>query len=258
MRTRSYEKITENSRRLAQMHQFRPEPFLIMLASLGSGGIKANNAWMSLQLQKFIHRELRISDDAVKGSNLHYNPPMQRWAPVVRTGLSRRLGDQVGEGEDPDNEDEGEDGSVRDSMGGETSLETPLPKMASPSLNAIYGQHMLSAKAYQSALCGCPFPVVLSPLICAVYLFRAYQITQHDPLLCSLIAQAFFGRSMNRQSDNRNYQIAQVSSSPSSPSVIEGSKGLVVLDEVSEAECEGCGHTGGGGVQLRSLVPGSW
>lgn len=44
----------------------------------------------------------------------------------------------------------------------------------------------------------------------AVYFFRAYEQVQQDPLLCFMIAQAFFGRAMNRQSDNRNYQITQV------------------------------------------------
>ena len=33
---------------------------------------------------------------------------------------------------------------------------------------------------------------------------------QQDPLLCLMIAQAYFGRAMTRQSDNRNYQISQV------------------------------------------------
>jgi general transcription factor 3C polypeptide 3 (transcription factor C subunit 4) len=45
----------------------------------------------------------------------------------------------------------------------------------------------------------------------AVYLFRGYEHVQQDPLLCLMIAQAFFGRAMTRQSDNRNYQISQVS-----------------------------------------------
>jgi general transcription factor 3C polypeptide 3 (transcription factor C subunit 4) len=34
----------------------------------------------------------------------------------------------------------------------------------------------------------------------------------YDPLICLAIAQAFFGRCTNRQSDNRNYQIVQVRS----------------------------------------------
>ena len=145
IRTRSFEKIIDNSRRLAQMHQFRPEPFLIMLASLGGGGLQAQTAWMSLQLQKFIHRELRISDDSVKGLKLRYVAKSGRWMPVIKVGLSRRLGDDV------DDEDDGESESA---MVGESTQETPLPKVASPHLNIIYGQHMISAKAYQSALGG--------------------------------------------------------------------------------------------------------
>lgn len=39
---------------------------------------------------------------------------------------------------------------------------------------------------------------------------RAYEANPYDPYLCFLIAQAYLGRALNRQSDNRNYQIAQV------------------------------------------------
>jgi general transcription factor 3C polypeptide 3 (transcription factor C subunit 4) len=134
------------------MHQFRPEPFLIMLASLCGGGQKAHNAWQNIQLQKFIHRELRITDEAAKGLKLHYKPSTQRWAPIVRIGFSRRLGDDVGD--DPEEEEDNrEDGSVMQSNDGEMGKEAPLPKTSSPILNAIYGQHMISARAYQSALC---------------------------------------------------------------------------------------------------------
>ena len=45
----------------------------------------------------------------------------------------------------------------------------------------------------------------------SVYLLRAYEVNQYDALLCLNLAQAYFGRSTNRQSDNRNYQIAQAS-----------------------------------------------
>lgn len=48
-------------------------------------------------------------------------------------------------------------------------------------------------------------------LICPDYLIRAYEADPYDAYVCFMIAQSFFGRAMNRQSDNRNYQIAQVS-----------------------------------------------
>lgn len=44
----------------------------------------------------------------------------------------------------------------------------------------------------------------------SVYFMRAYEANPYDPYLCFLIAQAYLGRALNRQSDNRNYQIAQV------------------------------------------------
>ena len=179
MRTRTYDKITDNAKRLAQMHQFRAEPFLLLLGCLSGGGQKARVACANIQLQKFVHRELRISDDAVTGRALHFHPPFGRWAPVITPGLSRRLGDDVGERdedeeggeeeeddapkrnrtkkkrapivEDEDDEDE-EDESFDHSTTGDAQ-EVPLPKIHSPYLNVMYGQLMLCAKAYQSAMC---------------------------------------------------------------------------------------------------------
>ncbi|KAK4684844.1 general transcription factor 3C polypeptide 3 (transcription factor C subunit 4), partial [Tremellales sp. Uapishka_1] len=111
MRMRQYEKITDNCKRLAQIHQFRPEPFLIMLRALG-GGIKAQQAWAALPLQKFLHRELRIFDEAVGGYKMTYSVKAGRWTQIQKVGLSRRLGDDygLGDGDEEDEEEEGVDG----------------------------------------------------------------------------------------------------------------------------------------------------
>ncbi|KLT39056.1 TPR-like protein [Cutaneotrichosporon oleaginosum] len=229
IRMRKGEAITENCKRLAQLHQFRPEPMLLMLAALG-GGFKGQGVWHNLALQKFLHREVRIYDEAVAGVKLRYNRRHRRWAQVLESGRSRRLGDvlnhdmeddddtphgtpqrrRIVEDDDEDlNDDEG-DGDIDgdgdgdgegdgDSMGpaalAEEALhECPKPTKYSPVFNTMYGQNMLTTRSYQSAL---------------FYFMRAYEVNPHDHFLCFLIAQAFFGRATNRQSDNRNYQIAQ-------------------------------------------------
>ncbi|GMK54381.1 hypothetical protein CspeluHIS016_0109670 [Cutaneotrichosporon spelunceum] len=236
IRMRKGEAVTENCKRLAQLHQFRPEPLLLMLAALG-GGFKGQGVWHNLALQKFLHREVRIYDEAVAGVKLRYNKRHRRWAQVLESGRSRRLGDVLhhdmdhdedetpqgtpqlrkslddededmhdeevdrdgegdGEGEgEGDGAGDDEDESMAPSGIADTEPhECPKPKKYSPVFNTMYGQNMLTTRSYQSAL---------------FYFMRAYEVNPHDHFLCFLIAQAFFGRATNRQSDNRNYQIAQ-------------------------------------------------
>jgi general transcription factor 3C polypeptide 3 (transcription factor C subunit 4) len=47
-------------------------------------------------------------------------------------------------------------------------------------------------------------------MFCADYLLRAFEANPYDPLVALLLAQAYFGRAMNRQSDNRHHQIITV------------------------------------------------
>jgi general transcription factor 3C polypeptide 3 (transcription factor C subunit 4) len=178
MRIQSYERISDNAKRLAQMHQFRSEPLLLMLAALG-GGTRQQNVWSHLALQKFLHREVRIFDEAVYGVKLRFNKRHQRWAQILTTGQSRRLGDVLLEDDHPDNpsrrqrggedgeeddddnegadENEGEEDERADGETGENGEaeehECPKPTRHSPVFNTLYGQNMLTTKSYQSALC---------------------------------------------------------------------------------------------------------
>lgn len=184
---RKGEAITENCKRLAQLHQFRPEPLLLMLAALG-GSLKGQGVWHNLALQKFLHREVRIYDEAVAGVKLRYNKRHRRWAQVLESGRSRRLGDvlhhDIDRDEDgtpqgtppprqrPDDEDEegmhddegdgdgegeDEDESVAPSgTADQEPHECPKPTKYSPVFNTMYGQNMLTTRSYQSALCKSP------------------------------------------------------------------------------------------------------
>ncbi|WWC67957.1 uncharacterized protein I206_101876 [Kwoniella pini CBS 10737] len=207
MRLRAYDKITENCKRLSQMQQFDPSPILLMLNTISTGGIKALNAWGTASVQHFISREMRtyhevitdlttlsISKDTQESNNngesstsvsrIHYNAPNERWAINKNTKF-----DEDNELDENLNEEEEELGE-----GDEKKYKPDLPKCDSPYWYTLHGQEMVTNKSYQSAL---------------FYLFRAYEIDQYNPFICLLIAQSFFGRAMNRQSDNRNYQIAQ-------------------------------------------------
>lgn len=184
MRQRSWLVVVDNCRRLAQLHQFRPEPFLVMMGCLGTGGVAAHRAWNGRELQKFLHRELRIWDDAVQGRKLRYSARNGRWGPVNRIGLSRNLGDDMGSSEDEgagekddefqrdevvdgegaglhrasvdasvEHEDGPADGEEDHAAGGEWNVKPKLPQHNSAEYNVLYGMYMLDGRSWQSALC---------------------------------------------------------------------------------------------------------
>lgn len=167
IRLKAWDRIAENSKRLSQLHQFRPEPLLLMLSAFGAGH-KQQLAWHNVALQKFLHRELRIYDEAVIGVKLRWNKTHQRWAQILQAGVNRRV-IELGEAdetmrssrrgslneanEDVDDSSEGEDG---DASMGDVGVEEeghPKPQVQSPVFNTMYGQNMLTTKSYQSALC---------------------------------------------------------------------------------------------------------
>ncbi|OCF58798.1 hypothetical protein L486_03288 [Kwoniella mangroviensis CBS 10435] len=207
MRLRAYDKITDSCKRLAQMYQFDPSPLLLMLNCISSGGLKALSSWGSMSVQNFVSREMKTFDDAVSDFNilkisekdpsssakegsttmrLHYSAPTGRWA-VNRGG---KFDDDIHQEQDDHNEEESNEIDNDE----EKKKKPDLPKKPTAYWYILHGQQMLTNKSYQSAL---------------FYLFRAYELDQYHPFICLLIAQSFFGRAMNRQSDNRNYQLAQ-------------------------------------------------
>jgi general transcription factor 3C polypeptide 3 (transcription factor C subunit 4) len=266
MRLKSYDRISDNAKRLAQMHQFRPEPLLLMLSALG-GGAKQQHVWSNLALQKFLHREVRIFDEAVYGVKLRFNQRHQRWAQILTTGQSRRLGDVlleddhpsrrqsrgVAEDEEAEEDEEADEDEPMTAAGEGEEHDCPKPTCHSPVFNTLYGQNMLTTRSYQSALCELSLCVVNSH---PVYFFRAYEVDEYDPFLCFLIAQAYLGRALNRQSDNRNYQIGQVCRCCAMP--VLTAVGLGIHGPLQKAQPPGRCFAGRGRVQLWPCIPQPW
>jgi len=181
---------------------------------------------------------MSIYEDAIDAKGMHFSHRIQRWAIPPQPGISKLLGDQVDErrvDDDDDgqvavkkkkgrkskaapetlgealDEDEEEDEveEEEEEVVGERK-ETKRPTRVSPAWSTLYGQYMLSSASHHGALCT-SFPDSARDELTIDYLLRAYELNPYDACICLMITQAFFGRSMNRQSDNRNYQIAQVS-----------------------------------------------
>lgn len=163
MRLGDYAAILDAGRAFIRLAQFRHEPFQLLLAALGPG-LRAVDTLGNLNLQKFLLRELRAWDYAADGRELHWNDRVARWT----------------------------EGNKVQEESAQRHVPTELPKARSPLLYATYGQVMLVAKSYQSAI---------------YYLLKAFELDPYDPMICLNLAQAYIGRAMVRQVDNRLHAI---------------------------------------------------
>ncbi|KAI0333808.1 TPR-like protein [Cubamyces sp. BRFM 1775] len=176
-----FQTVVEQARKLINGHQFNNEPIRILISSLGSG-LRATDAFLVSTLSKHLLRETRLADAAVRDpESLRYNTAQRRYGLVGSSGKA-----------DPDDVQDDEDEVEAPAI---TELERAnLPTKPNPLNVAVYGQILLAAKSYQSAL---------------FYLLQAYDYAPHDPLVCLCLAIASIGRAMQRQSDNRHHLITQ-------------------------------------------------
>lgn len=225
MRMRDVDKVIEHEHMLATTMQWRVEPKLILLGCLGHGE-DAKEAFTRGPLQKRIHRELRLYNATTTVEQMRWYPGRRRWVLTDVDGDGNRRRDRSKkqtQDEDDDEDDEEEDRTSKRNQpvvvhqhldingtpirsGLDPSM-TWLPTKRHPVPYIIYGLNMMSARTYQSALCK---QQLVDRLLTVDYLLRAYELDPYHPYLCLLIAQCYLGRAMNRQSDNKNYQIAEV------------------------------------------------
>ncbi|KAJ6571874.1 hypothetical protein B0H19DRAFT_1131683 [Mycena capillaripes] len=79
-------------------------------------------------------------------------------------------------------------------QGDELDVQTSRISRCSPVVMAVYAEMSILTKKYQSAI---------------YYLLRVYDSSPNDPTLCLCLAIAYFGRAMQRNSDNRHHLITQ-------------------------------------------------
>lgn len=124
---------------LIRTHQYSSDTYLLLSAVLGSG-IKPADAFANLNLQKFLLREIKLWDSAASGDpRLRWNQRTGRWVlPNAVIGLNTQRVD-----EPPDDSTDEISSSAAAAV---------RPKKKSPVLYAIYGEVLLIAKSYQSAI----------------------------------------------------------------------------------------------------------
>ncbi|KAK7046123.1 transcription factor TFIIIC subunit tfc4 [Paramarasmius palmivorus] len=177
--SKNFSIVVEQCRKLISTNQFNNEMYRLLMASLSSG-LRPTDSFITSTLQKFLFREMKLSDAVINNpDSVRWNPVGKRWAPVAGS----KKGEEVDEDEDEENP------NTSTSNG-----KTPLPMKTNPLVIAIYGQMCVAAKSYQSAI---------------FYLLHAYDYLPQDPMICLCLAIASIGRAMQRQSDNRHHLIAQ-------------------------------------------------
>ena len=135
-----FQTVVEQARKLINVHQFNNEPIRVLVSSLGSS-LHATDAFLLSTLSKHLLRETRLADAAVnKPDALRYNTAQRRYGLVGSAGKT-----------DPDDVPD-EDEDVESSVVAELER-SKLPTKPNPLNVAVYGQILLAAKSYQSALC---------------------------------------------------------------------------------------------------------
>nr|GAT57057.1 TPR-like protein [Mycena chlorophos] len=228
-----YPTIVENLRKLHTTYQFNNEPLRLLAAGLsrthsgtsmsghgtatelGMSAIKGADAWLGMPLQKYLHREMVVAGKAAKlnvgkgasakeAGELVWNGPLRRWRlPAVG---KTAVGDEEQASEDEvievllaEKQPNGNEGKPKQQQQQQQHERLPAVAQApNPVLPAMYGQMMMLAKSYQSAI---------------YYLLMAYDmpgdVGSSDPLIALSLVAASLGRASQRQCDNRHQLVAQ-------------------------------------------------
>ncbi|KAF9034944.1 hypothetical protein BJ165DRAFT_1409809 [Panaeolus papilionaceus] len=146
--------VVEQAHKLIMTHQFNNEPLRILLDSLPSG-LKLTDSFFTSMLRKYLFREMKLSDMAVK------NPWILRW-----DGLNRRYAAAAttsdpawkNKAEDVDKEKANDETPAPTTGGGGATATANveraprIPTKKNPVIVAIHGQIYVAAKSYQGAI----------------------------------------------------------------------------------------------------------
>lgn len=134
--------MVEQARKLISGYQFNNEPIRVLVSSLGSG-LRSTDAFLVSTLSKHLLRESRLADAAVRDpDSLRYNTAQRRWNFPASSGKA-------------DAEDGGDDDDDVEAPAIAEMERSKLPTKSNGLNVAVYGQILLAARSYQSALCKC-------------------------------------------------------------------------------------------------------
>jgi len=177
MHAERYEVTSEELRRFVLRRQYQNGPIRLLAASLAQDNV-ASLAYSGSNLQKFLLRQIKAVDKIAFGQQGDAEPAA------------------------PTSEEEDDE---------HTSYK---PTKLNGHLLAFYGQGLLASKSYQSSICELKEILYLqtytkSPLCAQDYLLRAYEVDPDNLVTCLSTGIAYLHRAMQRQTDNRQHQLAQ-------------------------------------------------
>ncbi|GAA6008607.1 hypothetical protein JCM11491_003366 [Sporobolomyces phaffii] len=190
-----YEHVVSELRWWQNAYPLQTEPVRLML-SLLSQGHDAAIAFNESRLQKFLIRQVK---EIVRLGGGQDRRPENSGTPVPSASQTRSSPVATRQpGKTNAAADEEEDGEADEEEGnvgaGPTRASGWKPTALSPVFFSVYGFMLMNSQSFQSAI---------------IYLLRAYELDPKQPLVNLALATSYLQRAMNRQTDNRQHQIAQ-------------------------------------------------
>lgn len=186
-------------------YQLQPDPLRLLLA-LMPGGANAIAAMNGTPLQKFNIRQMRAVTAALdKAAGVNAGAPPANMSTVAK-------GKQKAVRQDAEDENDAEE---EDNERGTTEQFKPVRN--NPLHMMAHGMMLITSKSYQSAISQlfrlyAEFILNLTRyfMVASVYFLRAYKFIPKNVLLNLCLGVCYLHRAMQRQTDNRHHQIAQV------------------------------------------------
>ena len=174
MHAQQWDVVSEELRKIILKQTLQTDPLRLLAACLLNNNASANTL-SSANLQKFILRQIKMLDKRVVD---------------VKAGRE--------ESRQPDSDED------------EEEFLSFKPTKTNPHFFSFYGQGLLASKSYQPSICKRRRRIAQAFAdSCIDYLLRAQEAAPDDMLNNLLCGIAYLHRAMQRQTDNRQHQIAQ-------------------------------------------------
>lgn len=191
-----FDGVTETCRWIAMRLLYHSEPIRLFHAALGSG-VQAGGQFGHANILKWAVRGTRRIEAVAAGQKFGSGPSKRGFA--LTTADPNNPSRDTPDDEDEDDDDESE-------LGADSTF---TPTKMNPTFVALVAEVLLTARSYQPAISEREAPPDLPQAdeSSIVHLLRIYDVYPDDPLTNLMLGIAYAHRAMQRQTDNRHYQL---------------------------------------------------